>query len=47
MGFKLVQVGAFETRKLSKVGFGKYNKKTSQKTLRFVQKWSEKRVPKK
>tara|TARA_B100001142_G_scaffold188091_1_gene187238 strand:- start:90 stop:347 length:258 start_codon:yes stop_codon:yes gene_type:complete len=47
MGFKLVQVGAFETRKLAKVGFGKHDKKCHKKTLRFVQKWSKKRVPKK
>ena len=48
MGFKLVQVGAFETRKLAKVRLQKHDKKKrSNKTLKFVQKWSKKRVPKK
>ena len=46
MGFKLVQVGAFETRKLAKVGFGKHDKKTSQKTLRFIQNGPKRGSPK-
>ena len=47
MGFKLVQVGAFETRKLAKVGFGKHNKKTSQKNIEICSKMVQKEGPKK
>ena len=47
MGFKLVQVGAFETRKLAKVGLGKHNKKTSPKNIEILSKMVQKEGPKK
>ena len=45
--FKLVQVGASETRKLAKVGFGKHSKKTSQKNIEICSKMVQKEGPEK
>ena len=47
MGFKLVQVGAFETRKLAKVGFGKHNKKNVRKKIEIYLKIVQKEGPEK
>ena len=47
MGFKLVQVGAFETRKLAKVGLGKHLKKCSKKNIEICSKMVQKEGPKK
>ena len=47
MGFKLVQVGASETRKLAKVGLGKPCKNTSQKKYNTCHKYAQKRGSKK
>ena len=47
MGFKLVQVGAFETRKLAKVELGKHLKNTSQKNIEICSKMVQKEGPEK
>ena len=47
MGFKLVRVGASETRKLAKVGFGKHNKKRHQKSTGICSNMLQKEGPKK
>ena len=47
MGFKLVQVGAFETRKLAKVRLKNMTKKRSKKNIEICSKMVQKEGPKK
>ena len=47
MGFKLVQVGAFETRKLAKVGLENIATKMSQKNIKICSNMVPKEGPKK